>query len=118
AQLVVVTNAEGGGQGESARPDSLEAGFLDDAGGEPIVGLHHEGHVGTSHQAAELSGVTHAWILPPPRAMIKPLRRGPLTGGHPMPLRRAPRAALPIRYASFVSLPPHSRHEGALQHDL
>ena len=76
AQLVVVADAEGGGQGEPARPDSLEAGFLDDARGEPIVGLHHEGDVGTGHQAAELGGGTHAWILPSPRAMIKPLRKG------------------------------------------
>jgi hypothetical protein len=72
-ELVVVAHAEGGGQGEPARPDSLEAGLLDDAGGEPIMGLHHEGNVGTSHQAAELGSGTHEVILPSRRAMIKPL---------------------------------------------
>jgi hypothetical protein len=46
AQLVVVPDAEGGGEGEAARPDPLEPCLLDDARGEPIVGLHHEGDLG------------------------------------------------------------------------
>ena len=59
AQLVVVTDAEGGGQGEAARPDPLEAGFLHDARGEAVVSLHHEGDLGSRDELAEPGGRAH-----------------------------------------------------------
>ena len=62
AQLVVVADAEGGGQGEAARPDPLEPGLLDDARGEAIVGLHHEGDLGSRDELAEPGGRAHGSI--------------------------------------------------------
>jgi hypothetical protein len=59
AELVVVADAEGGGQGEPARPDSLEARFLGDARGEPVMGFHQECDLGAGDQAPELGGGAH-----------------------------------------------------------
>mmetsp|Transcript_13780 Transcript_13780/g.42898 ORF Transcript_13780/g.42898 Transcript_13780/m.42898 type:complete len:311 (-) Transcript_13780:14-946(-) len=42
ARLVVVADAELGGEGEAGAPDGLEAGLLDDLGGDAVVGLHQE----------------------------------------------------------------------------
>ena len=57
--LVVVADAEGGGDGQAASPDPFEAGFLDDRGAQAIVGFHEEFQAVGLQQPSKLGGFLH-----------------------------------------------------------
>src|SRR5690606_20994522 len=63
AGLVVVAHAELRGDGEAAGPDALEAGLLDDAGGDAVVGLEKELELRRVEQLAQLAGAAHGRLF-------------------------------------------------------